>query len=413
MFYHKSAKEIREETLRLYEQSEPQKTWFKAMYEKSSSFRNAIDSIGKALSKDRDVICCVRQDAYNFYKLAHECLWQGNMQIERHKIIPVEHLTKNSESQGFAGKRALIVDFTLSNGYKMFECYCLLKKLGFAQVRVVEYALSTEWKRESICEKMYQIYYESFGITEITERAKLEADAFYREWINEVYCYQYFNQENISKAQLQLLLLFHRNCYLSFEKLNSDERYIFETIRWMVMCSISDGKKGTSFRELKDRLSKKCFISQKLLERQTDVVLQVMQELSIIEIKSSIVQWGKNADWLLQGEGKLCCLCVDALYITLGKQEFILRRKDFLQEAKKDCNEICQQNGYPFNGEIFDYYIDWYLRMNEGDLEYYVLGQRLWPRAMVMTPLENEIHDAMKKKVDCPLPFPSELPLID
>ena len=169
MFDDKSAKEMRDETLRLYEQPELQKTWFKAMYKEGSTFQSAINGIGKALRKDRDVICCVRQDAYDFYKLACECLWQGDMQIERHKIILVEDLIKNSSSQEFTGKRALILDFTLSNGYKMFECYCLLKKLGFAQVRVAEYALSTEWKRESICEKMYQIYYESFGIIGISE----------------------------------------------------------------------------------------------------------------------------------------------------------------------------------------------------------------------------------------------------
>ena len=405
MFDDKSAKEMRDETLRLYEQPELQKTWFKAMYKEGSTFQSAINGIGKALRKDRDVICCVRQDAYDFYKLACECLWQGDMQIERHKIILVEDLIKNSSSQEFTGKRALILDFTLSNGYKMFECYCLLKKLGFAQVRVAEYALSTEWKRESICEKMYQIYYESFGIIGISESVRLEADAFYREWIKEVYCSRYLNQENISKAQLQLLLLFHLDCYLSFEKWNFDERYIFETIRWMVMCSTYDGKKGPSIREVKYRLGVKCCVAQKTLEQLTDAVLQIMQELSIIEIKSSILQWGKNADWLLRGEGKICCLCVDVLYITRGKQGFMLRREEFLREAKKDCKEICQSNCYPFSGEIFDYYIDWYLRMNEGDLDYYVLGHRLWQREGVMNPVEKKIKDAMIKKVGGDLPI--------
>lgn len=402
---HKSAKKIREETLGLYEQPEPQKNWFKAMYEKSSSFRSAIGGIGKALRKDRDVICCVRQDAYEFYKLAYECLWQGDMQIERHKIILVEDLIKSSSFQDFVGKKALILDFSLSNGYKMFEYYCLLKKLGFAQVRVVEYALSTEWKRESICEKMHQIYYENFGITEISENTKLEADTFYREWVNEVYCSQYFNQENISKAQLQLLLLFHRDCYLSFEKWNFEERYIFQTIRWIVMCSIYDGKKGSTIREVKYMLDRKICISQTLLEQLTDEVLQVMQELSIVEIKSSVLQWGKNADWLIQGEGKLCCLCAEVLYITRGKQEFMLKREEFLREAKKDCKEICCSNGYPFSEEIFDYYVDWYLRMNEGDLDYYILGQRLWQREGVMNHLEKKIKDAMIEKVGGNLPL--------
>lgn len=399
MFYKKSAKEIRKETLSLYEQPEPQKTWFKAMYEKGN-FQYEIDRIGKALRKDWDVVCCVRQDAFNFYKLAYECLWQEDMQIERHQIIHVEELIKSSSSQEFVGKSVLILDFSFSNGYKMFECYCLLKKLGFAKVRVVEYALSTEWKRESTCEKMYQIYYKSFGISEISESAKLEADTFYREWINDVYCSRFLNQENISKAQLQLLLLFHRDCYLIFERWNDQEKYIFETIRWMVMCSTIDGKKGPTIREVKDSLSKKLCINPILLEQQIDVILQVMQELSIIEIKSFVLQWGKNADWLLQGEGKLCCQCVNVLYIIRGKQKFVLKREEFLLKANKECEKICDKNEYPFNKKIFDYYIDWYLRMPEGDLDYYVLGQRLWQREGVMTPVEKKIQDAMIREVE-------------
>ena len=224
MFDRKTAKAIHEETLMLYKQSEPQKTWFKAMYEKDRAFREAIDSIGRALSKERDAVCCVQQDAYNFYKLAYECLWRGDIQIEKHQIVYVDDIIKSSASQEFVGKRALILDFSLSSGYKMFEYYCILKKLGFAQVRVVECVLSTEWKRECVCERMYQIYCNSFGISNINESAKLEAEAFYQECTNEVYCSRFLHQESISKAQLQLLLLFHWDSYLTFEKWTSKER---------------------------------------------------------------------------------------------------------------------------------------------------------------------------------------------
>ena len=109
---------------------------------------------------------------------------------------------------------------------------------------------------------------------------------------------------------------------------------------------------------------------------------------------------GENADWLLQGEGKLCCLSVGILYIALGKQKFMMRREEFLQEAKKECKKVCWQHNYQFNETIFDYYIDWYLRMHEGDLDYYIHGQRLWQREEVMTAVEKNVLDAIINKFE-------------
>lgn len=204
---------------------------------------------------------------------------------------------------------------------------------------------------------------------------------------------------------MQILNLFHRNSYLEFEKmyLDSDEAFVFESIRGMVMRSTVHGGSGISIQEIKEELSARW-------ENVIDDVMQLMKELGIIEERvhtngndlQLMLQQGKNADWLMRGEGKLCYLCAEPLYIIFrkSKQEFISRQNRFLQEAREICSDICYDYRDPFSKRIFDSYIEWYSSMTLNDAEHYMSAQRIWAREGTMTSLEQKIHDEMIKKVE-------------
>ncbi len=405
----RTEKKIQEDFTKLYEQPNPQKEWIKAMYEQDSTmFHHFVDTIEKKLECDWDFICFEDRDAYLLYTLIDEYYWHGKMHNASYKIICAEDLSRNVEVEDFAGKKVLVLGIILSNGCKMFKCYCQLKKLGVKKTVSIVFGFNTDtWGFKKYYDlyqgTINQIYCDIFGAS---EENILKAKTFYEEWFYQVYGDVYFHPEGVSKVQLQIVNLFHRNSYLKFEKLNgnSDETYVFEIIRGIVMRSTRDEGKGISIKEIEEEIRREYFVRW---QEVINDVLQLMKDLGIVEervstngnVSSTMLQWGKNADWLVRGEGKLCYLCIEPLYILLNsKQKFISCRNEFLLEAKKICSDICYDYRQPFYESIFDFYIEWYNSMTLDNVGYHIMGQRLWSREGTLTAQEKKIHDTMAQK---------------
>lgn len=102
---------------------------------------------------------------------------------------------------------------TMSSGYQMFRYYCILKKVA-EDHRIVSivYALSTEFPRDSLCERMYRIYYEVYGVAPADQAGKYQEAAarMWKDFKSNLYCHWYLNQENISLFNLDETRLLQR-----------------------------------------------------------------------------------------------------------------------------------------------------------------------------------------------------------
>lgn len=93
----------------------------------------------------------------------------------------------------------------MSSGYRLFRNYCILKKIA-QNHRIVSivYALSTEFMRDSLFERMYGIYYEVYNVA-LADRVGAHREAamnMWKDFVGHLYCHRYLHQENMSLFSL-------------------------------------------------------------------------------------------------------------------------------------------------------------------------------------------------------------------
>lgn len=161
----------------------------------------------KLQGKKWDYLFLVTRKGYWSYKLlVHAdnglCLGKQNVYSDR-------FLMKASNRGFLKGKKVFLVDDTMTHGYSLFRYFCIMKKEEAEEIIPAVYALSTEFPRETIKERMVKIYYEVYGLhpSEKNAYAALKAR---EEFIKNLYCYRYLNQDNISKLCLAETKLFQK-----------------------------------------------------------------------------------------------------------------------------------------------------------------------------------------------------------
>ena len=102
----------------------------------------------------------------------------------------------------------------MSSGYQLFRNYCILKKMA-QKHRVVSivYALSTEFMRDSLFERMYGIYYEVYNVA-LADQAGAHREAavnMWKDFVGHLYCHRYLHQENMSLFSLAKTCLLQEN----------------------------------------------------------------------------------------------------------------------------------------------------------------------------------------------------------
>ena len=366
----KSEKIIREET----NVTEEQRKWAEKM--KTEDLFKEFPKFLKRLKESQiDILCFMNQDAYLLYELFK----QQEQKIYNYKIMFASCLENNNPDE-FFGKRIILFDCFLSSGYKLFEWYCRLEKFG-AKVFPIVYAQSMEFPTSR--SRMCKVYYDIFNL-EITETTEEEAKRFFRDWLGDIWSEKYIAQREIVEVELQILKLFHQDYYLQFK--SGKWASVFESVQSMVMYS---EQYKIPIEEVKAKI-------EGLREEEFLECLQILQEVGIIETNKefSIVQRGKNTDWIFCREGRLCYFCVEPLFWCISPNKIFCYMEKFLLEAKNYCDGICKEYKEAFDKNLFQHHIDGYIKMDKDELEYYVQGDCL----QEMTPLEKEIHEEMKKR---------------
>lgn len=101
----------------------------------------------------------------------------------------------------------------MSSGYQLFRYYCILKKMaGNHRIVSIVYALSTEFPRDSLLERMYGIYYEVYNVAPADQEGVHQeaAASMWKDFVAHLYCHWYLNQENISLFSLDETRLLQR-----------------------------------------------------------------------------------------------------------------------------------------------------------------------------------------------------------
>lgn len=120
-------------------------------------------------------------------------------------INDIDDITANNPH-----KNIYLVDLTLSSGYKLFRWYCRLSNLiEGKKIYSFVYSLSTEYPRDSLNERMRNIYYEINEIdnSNITDDQKSKAINMWRDFKATLYCSCYLNQEDISLLNIDTIKL--------------------------------------------------------------------------------------------------------------------------------------------------------------------------------------------------------------
>lgn len=109
---------------------------------------------------------------------------------------------------------------------------------------------------------------------------------------------------------------------------------------------------------------------------------------------------GENTKLLLPSSGRLCYICAEVLYITLGEEKYKQILRDFLNKMKEHLQEIHAFTG-AYEEEYFDKYAAWFVNKRE-DAKFHILGKEfLLDR---MNEKEAELHDyavwAMRNRED-------------
>ncbi len=104
---------------------------------------------------------------------------------------------------------------TMSSGYQLFRNYCILKKMMNKDHRIVSivYALSTEFLRDSLLERMCGIYYEVYNVA-LADQTGVHREAavnMWKDFVAHLYCHRYLNQENMSLFSLSEIRLLQEN----------------------------------------------------------------------------------------------------------------------------------------------------------------------------------------------------------
>lgn len=93
----------------------------------------------------------------------------------------------------------------ISSGYQLFRYYCILKKVAEShRIVSIVYALSTEFPRGSLLERMYRIYYEVYNVAPADQTGvhRKAAASMWKDFLGHLYCHRYLNQENMSLFSL-------------------------------------------------------------------------------------------------------------------------------------------------------------------------------------------------------------------
>lgn len=377
-----------------------------------SDFSECIKSMEVKISERKiDVLCFVNQDSYRLYQLVKESRQQEES-TEGFKTVYINDWLKNSTPEEFLGKKVLLFDVLMGEGYQLFKCYCALTELGVSVAYSYTYACYPEWIGNDLYHMMEPIYRRYFGVAETNEhlRTATEAirsiskstiyDAFLQHcWIGTLYPYTYLVRANYSLTARELIKMLHQEAYAkfnegrwNFESSSVNER-IPETIRWMVMRSTPESK--VSIKDIKDTIMREFGLQEEELKSTIVQVLDTMQELEIVEFSEiSQLRLGKNANWLVCKEGRLCYLCACTVFFQAHCEfsMFLSMWKEISPKAKEYCAKISKEYNEPFDEKIFDYYIDWYLSMNN---DYSLLAQRFMREEM--TPLESKVWEEVEK----------------
>ncbi len=135
-----------------------------------------------------------------------------NMRFVKSHIYTDRYLLKATDHKFVNGKTVILADDTLSNGFNLFRYYCILKKAGSKRIIPAVYALSTEFPRSTLDEKMLDIYYDIYGIEQKDkELEEIKARKVWKEFKEVLYCYRYLCQENISLLCIQEVKLFQQS----------------------------------------------------------------------------------------------------------------------------------------------------------------------------------------------------------
>lgn len=135
-----------------------------------------------------------------------------SMRFVKSKLYTDRYLLKATDHKFVDGKTVILADDTLSNGFNLFRYYCILKRAGSKRIIPAAYALSTEFPRSTLDDKMLDIYYDIYDVhpkdKEIEEK---KARKIWKEFKEVLYCYRYLCQENISLLCIKEVELFQQS----------------------------------------------------------------------------------------------------------------------------------------------------------------------------------------------------------
>ncbi len=140
--------------------TEYQKRWLETINKNRlfSGFPDFLELLEKRKTKF-NILIFMNMDTYYLYKLVKQ---QENS--DQCKIM-FGNCLEDSSADEFAGKNILLVDLSMTTGYKMFEKYCSVKKLGAEKVETYVYAKSIEFATFLLIKsKWYEIYFYSYYI---------------------------------------------------------------------------------------------------------------------------------------------------------------------------------------------------------------------------------------------------------
>lgn len=164
---------------------------------------------------------------------------------------------------------------------------------------------------------------------------------------------------------------------------------VYEIIQWE-MLDISERRRtdpkyveGLDVEKIESVLAEKfSFQSQEFLALTVTSIILIMLEISafgnhIVVMDQKVwrgFRHGENTKLLLPPSGRLCYICAEVLYTTLGEDKYKDKIEVFLQKMKKHLQEIHAFTRV-YEEEYFDKYIHWFLEKRE-DAEFHIFGKK-------------------------------------